>query len=124
MAVPRRESLCFALEARALDTCHHGFLLGLALDFGLDLAKGGGDVEFAADAKAGDAFEHQVEAPVVERLDIDNPPDAADVIERRRLAILLARDLARLDHPDLPVACQHLLPHRSEEHTSELQSLM
>src|SRR3546814_17037255 len=67
IALPRRESLCFAFEARALDTCQHGFLLCLALAFGLDLATGGGDVEFAADAKAGPAIAHPVEARTEER---------------------------------------------------------
>src|SRR3546814_11615316 len=66
----------------------------------------------SADAKARDAFEHEVEASLVECLDIDDPPDATDIVERGRLAILFAGKLAWLDHPDLPVAREHLLHHR------------
>src|SRR3546814_5634014 len=79
IALPRREAFGLALEARALDAREHGFTLAFDFDLGLDLPEGRRDVEFAADAKARDAFEHEVEASIVER---------------------------------------------SEEHTSELQSLM
>src|SRR3546814_5008371 len=84
IALPRREAFCLAFEAGALDAREPCRPLDLPLDLGLDLAKGGGDVELAVDAKARDAFEHEVETPFVERFDVD----------------------------------------RSEEHTSELQSLM
>src|SRR3546814_12237637 len=66
----------------------------------------------SADAKARDAFEHEVEASLVECLDIDDPPDATDIVERGRLAILFAGKPAWLDHPDLPVAREHLPHHR------------
>src|SRR3546814_14505450 len=75
----------------------------------------------SADAKARDAFEHEVEASLVERLDIDDPPDATDIVERGRLAILLAGNLARLDHPDLPVAREHLLHHRRIARLEDVQ---
>src|SRR3546814_17593141 len=65
----------------------------------------------SADAKARDAFEHEVEASLVECLDIDDPPDATDIVERGRLAIFFAGKLAWLDHPDLPAARVHLLHH-------------
>src|SRR3546814_8009677 len=82
--------------------------------------------DWSSDVCSSDLFEHEVEASLVECLDIDDPPDATDIVERGRLAILFAGKLAWLDHPDLPVAREHLLHHRrrSEEHTSELQSLM
>src|SRR3546814_15793407 len=60
MALPPRESLRLALEARALDARQHGVRFGFGLDFGLDLAKGCRNVEFAADAKARDPFNHQI----------------------------------------------------------------
>src|SRR3546814_14651433 len=84
IARPRREALGLALEARALDAREHGFTLAFDLDLGLDLPEGRRDVEFAADAKARDAFEHEVEASLVECLDIADPPDATDIVERGR----------------------------------------
>lgn len=57
-------------------------------------------------------LEDEVEAALVERLDIDDTPDAADIIERGRFAVLFAGKLARLDHPDLPVTREHFLHHR------------
>src|SRR5690606_20046661 len=105
-------ALRFAFEAGAFDARQDGIGFDLGLDLGLDLAKGRGDVELAAHAEPRDALENQVEAALFERLDIDDASDAPDIVESRRLAAFLARNLPRLDHSNLTVACQHFLHHR------------
>ena len=47
--------------------------------FGLDLAERRRDVEFARDAEAGFAGQDDVEAAVVQRLDLGDPAEAADL---------------------------------------------
>src|SRR3546814_13359325 len=86
IALPRREAFCLAFEPGALDAREPCRPLDLPPDLGLDLAKGGGDVALAVAAKARDAFEPEGEPPFAARLDVDDPPDPAHVINTRHPA--------------------------------------
>ena len=93
--------------------------LGFGSQLGLDLAERRGDVELAQDAEARQAFEHDVEPPVVERLDFGDPPDAADLEQRRA-----SPALARLDHADAPVARERVGDHRAVARLEDVQRQM
>jgi hypothetical protein len=69
-----------------------------------------------SDPEAAEAFEDDVEAAVLQLLRADDPADAADVEQPRRLALV-----ARLDHADQPVAGQRVADHRPVARLEDVQ---
>ena len=83
---------------------------------GLDLAERSRDIQFAQNAEARFAFEDEVEAPVIHRLDLADPTDAADIVKRR-----IVPATPRLDHRNPPVACERIAHQRAVARLEHVQ---
>ena len=110
----RHDRAKFDFTAKGMRDCFEGSLRRLKTDHVEILLAH--DIEFADDAEARLAFQDQVVAPVLMRLDLADPADAADGIKRR----VLARPL-RLDHRDPPIAGERIAGERAVARLEDMQ---